>query len=107
MSGVTITCVYCGMQYPAGTPASGAPVLTEHIKVCEKHPLRKAEADIAKLRNALAGLIGASDRAELEGMEAMMRTQTSIAPRSDIVAAINAIHALLETEEIKIPVIAT
>ena len=32
-----LTCVYCGQEYPAGTPASGADneVLTNHIKICE------------------------------------------------------------------------
>lgn len=46
-----ITCVYCGHQYPAGTPSSGADnaALTEHIKACEKHPMRQLEADKAGL----------------------------------------------------------
>ena len=39
-----VTCVYCGQEYPDGTPTSGANVLTEHIKACEKHPMRKLEA---------------------------------------------------------------
>ena len=49
-----LTCVYCGMEYPAGTPASGSDVeaLTKHIKVCERHPLREAEEKIIKLRTA-------------------------------------------------------
>ena len=51
----SLTCVYCGMAYPEGTPPYGSQVLTDHIKVCEKHPLRAAEATIAKLRAALAG----------------------------------------------------
>lgn len=38
-----LTCVYCGHEYPADTPASGAPILTAHIKVCTKHPMRAAE----------------------------------------------------------------
>ena len=58
----TLTCVYCGMAYPEGTPPYGAQILTDHIKICEKHPLRKAEATISKLRAALAGLIGASKK---------------------------------------------
>ena len=49
-----LTCVYCGHEYPQETPACGNEVLTEHIKVCPKHPMRKAEADIALLRGALA-----------------------------------------------------
>jgi len=53
----TLTCVYCGKEYPPGSPAHGASVLTEHIKVCEKHPLRAAEKDIARLRVALLPLM--------------------------------------------------
>jgi hypothetical protein len=94
----TLTCVYCGQEYPAGTPASGSDVtvLTDHIKVCEKHPMRKAEAKIAKLRAALIGLVGASDKAELEKMEMALRMAP--APMSDKAVAIDAIHALLDTE---------
>ena len=36
----TLTCVYCGQMYPPNTPTHGSEVLTEHIKVCEKHPLQ-------------------------------------------------------------------
>ena len=43
----TLTCVYCGMAYPEGTPPHGARILTEHIKVCEKHPMRQAMWDAA------------------------------------------------------------
>lgn len=38
-----VTCVFCGQAYPQGTPTHGAQVLTEHIRVCEKHPMRKVE----------------------------------------------------------------
>jgi hypothetical protein len=51
-----LTCIYCGHSYPPGTPASGSDVLTAHIKTCEKHPLRKAEARIATLEAALGGV---------------------------------------------------
>ena len=39
----TITCVYCGQAYPEHTPTHGADVkvLTNHIKVCSKHPMKK------------------------------------------------------------------
>lgn len=40
-----LTCVYCGQEYPPGSPTHGAEVLTAHIKVCLKHPLRQAEAE--------------------------------------------------------------
>jgi hypothetical protein len=95
MDGRILTCVYCGHEYPQGTPAAGSEVLTDHIKVCEQHPMRKAEADIALLRAALAGLIGSDTEAELRQMEATMRLLP--APEEDKAVSINAIHALLST----------
>ena len=95
MSEKIITCVYCGHEYPQSTPAHGSPVLTEHIKVCERHPMRKAESDIRMLRAALVGLIGASEEAELRDMEVAMRMLP--APEEDKAVSINAIHALLAT----------
>lgn len=44
-----LTCVYCGHAYPPGSPEHGAEVLTEHIKTCEKHPMRALEAELALL----------------------------------------------------------
>lgn len=95
MSGRILTCVYCGHEYPQDTPAAGSEVLTEHIRVCEKHPMRKAEADISMLRSALAGLIGADSEQELRQMEVAMRLLP--APDADKAVSINAIHALLAT----------
>ena len=95
MDGRILTCVYCGHEYPQDTPAYGSQVLTEHIKVCESHPMRKAEADIALLRSALAGLIGADSEDELRQMEVAMRLLP--APEEDKAVSINAIHALLTT----------
>jgi hypothetical protein len=95
MGGRILTCVYCGHEYPQDTPAHGSEVLTEHIKVCERHPMRKAEGDITLLRTALAGLIGADTEAELQQMEAAMRLLP--APEADKAVSINAIHALLAT----------
>lgn len=83
-----ITCVYCGRAYPEGTPPHGAKILTDHIKVCEKHPMKK-------LRKALADLVGASTKEELEAMEVILRTIPGV--EHDKIAALNAIHALLET----------
>lgn len=95
MDGRILTCVYCGHEYPQSTPASGSEILTEHIKVCERHPLRKAERDFAMLRAALVGLIGADSEQELRTMEATMRVLP--APEADKAVFINAIHALLAT----------
>ena len=95
MDGRILTCVYCGHEYPQGTPAAGSDVLTEHIKVCERHPMRKAEADIALLRAALVGLVGADSEQELRQLESTMRLLP--APEADKAVSINAIHALLAT----------
>lgn len=91
----TLTCVYCGRTYPEGTPPHGSQVLTDHIKVCEKHPLRAAEAAIAKLRSALVGLVGVDGKEELEQMELMIRLAE--VPAKDKAVTIDAIHALLDT----------
>jgi hypothetical protein len=88
-----VTCVYCGHEYPDGTPTAKHDLLTAHIKVCEKHPMREAEARIERLRKALTGLIGAETKEELEAMEAAMRMMPGI--EADKIAGINAIHALL------------
>ena len=57
--------------------------------------LAAAINDIAMLRSALAGLIGADTEAELRQMEAIMRTMPLT--DADKAASINAIHALLAT----------
>lgn len=75
--------------------AAGSEVLTDHIKVCEQHPMRKVEADISMLRAALVGLIGVDSEQELRQMEAAMRLLP--APEADKAVSINAIHALLAT----------
>jgi len=50
-----VTCVYCGQAYPENTPTHGADVavLTEHIKVCPKHPMRQCQEENVQLRRAL------------------------------------------------------
>lgn len=95
--GRVLTCVYCGMEYPQNTPAWGSDVLTEHIKVCEKHPMRAAEVTIAKLKAALMGLVGASDKKELEAMRSVFQ-HLSI-PEPDEIAIINAINILIEMSD--------
>lgn len=48
-----VTCVYCGHEYQDGTPSAKCEALTEHIKLCNKHPMREAERKIDILLNAL------------------------------------------------------
>lgn len=93
--GRVLTCVYCGHEYPQDTPAWGNQVLTDHIKVCEKHPMRKLEDDNAKLRKALAELVGAETKEELMAMEGAIRLMPGV--ERDKISALNAIHALQDT----------
>ncbi len=46
----TLTCIYCGHAYPPGTPSHGAQVLTDHIRVCEKHPMRALAEENDRLK---------------------------------------------------------
>jgi len=93
--GRVLTCVYCGHEYPEGTPSWGSDLLTEHIRTCEKHPMRDLESKLAQLRRALVGLVGLDTREELEAMEAVVRLSTI--PEKDRASTIDAIHALMDT----------
>lgn len=94
-TGRVLTCVYCGHEYPQETPAWGDSVLTEHIRVCEQHPMRKAEADNKRLRAALIGLVGSESE---EGLRQMAATISALPmPEDDKEKTLNAISALLET----------
>ncbi len=57
-SGMYINCVYCGHRYgPSDSaPVSMATVLYEHIKICPKHPLSKAESALTLARTEIEGL---------------------------------------------------
>lgn len=96
-----MTCVYCGKEYPQDTPGWDNGVLTAHIKICPKHPLRKAEADLALVRKALAGLIGEETKKNLERMLELIQggyciQQVSSVPIKETkVAAINALLATM------------
>jgi len=48
------TCIHCGTAFPPGTPTHGADALREHARVCEKHPMRAVETEVAALRERLA-----------------------------------------------------
>jgi hypothetical protein len=85
-----LTCVYCGMSYPEGTPPYGSKVLTDHIKVCEKHPM-------AKLRKALVDIVGSSDKEELERMETVLKMIPDGCISGNRTVILKGIRALLET----------
>lgn len=52
-----LTCVYCGHEYPSGTPSWGSHLLTEHIKTCEKHPMYLMELKHLRVKEDLAEVI--------------------------------------------------
>jgi hypothetical protein len=87
-----LTCVYCGHEYPQDTPAHGDEVLTKHIAACEKHPLREVIEQRDRLRAALAAMIGARTREELDALEVGIRSTPAC--DEDRAVALNAIHAL-------------
>ena len=53
-----LTCAFCGVAYPPGTPASNHEALTAHVRICDRHPLRADLADahkqVATLKACLA-----------------------------------------------------
>ncbi len=96
---ITVTCVYCGHEFPVGTATHGEKILTDHIKQCPKHPMRKIWQSGLTLRNALLTLTGAEDnKEELEQMEIGIRAAPASA--KDKAAIIDAIHALQDTRGI-------
>lgn len=88
-----LTCVYCGHEYPQATPAAGHQVLTDHIRVCQQHPMRQAEQRIATLRAALEGMVGVSDRDSLLALDVTVRGLGNTTPES--AAVLGGIRALL------------
>ena len=95
MDSPTLTCVYCGTTYPEGTPPFGSKILTDHIRVCEKHPMRDLEIRYAKVRGAMLRMAGVSDMSECKAMICALNT----IPGNDEqkAAAINLLEVLLET----------
>lgn len=94
-TGRVLTCVYCGHEYPQDTPAHGSQVLTDHIKVCEKHPMRKLEADKARLRGALMNLVGADSLEEVNRLHSFVAGLA--ADEVDKAAILDALAALNDT----------
>lgn len=93
-----LTCVYCGHDYPQDTPAHGAAVLTDHIKICERHPMRQAEARIEVLETALVGVVGTGNADQLRKMRKFLDANPHIAAE-DREATLRAIDALLQEGE--------
>ncbi|XXX79265.1 hypothetical protein WMF30_10870 [Sorangium sp. So ce134] len=89
-----LTCVYCGQAYPPGTPDHGAGVLTAHVRVCEKHPMREVEADLTRLhaeRERVAPLLRAARRWAAEARRTGRAAEEQIAADIDLAEAVDAL----------------
>jgi hypothetical protein len=51
-----LTCVYCGHEYPPGTPPSNHQVLREHIAKCDKHPMKAVNDRLNAALKALSSI---------------------------------------------------
>jgi len=51
-----VTCAFCGHRYEDGTSESQNTRLTEHIRECQKHPIRDMERQLAQIRSVLKRL---------------------------------------------------
>ena len=70
MENVTVTCVYCGHHYEHGTPTHSHVALTDHIKKCEAHPMKKVIEQRDLLLNAVLEMLGESD---IDNLKAIRR----------------------------------
>jgi len=50
-------CAYCGIKFPDYTPKYERKILTDHIKICSKHPMRELEEVNEELVEALRIII--------------------------------------------------
>lgn len=101
-SGMWVNCVYCGHRYgpDPGTPTSMADVLKAHVETCPLHPMAAAKRRLAEATRVIGALVGSGDPKELRAMLHELRSLRSApAPRSDMVAAIDAVEFLLAGSE--------
>lgn len=71
-----VTCAFCAAIFPPGTPRHGDGELAAHIKVCEKHPLRAAESQLAAVTQELEAWKSSGAKTRLD---ALRRLQPRIA----------------------------
>ncbi len=51
-----LRCAFCNAEYPPGTPPTQHNTLTAHVRVCEKHPMREVEHQLATAKLAVENL---------------------------------------------------
>lgn len=49
-----VACAFCGHEYGEGTPKFQNDTLTEHIKVCPKHPMRQIEFELEEYEKRIS-----------------------------------------------------
>ena len=54
-------CAYCGAEYPLDDNAANQ--VSEHIKTCEKHPMRAVEARAEAAQTEISSLLAVIDKA--------------------------------------------
>lgn len=91
-----VTCVYCGQEYPDGTPTAKAQILTDHIKVCLKHPMRAAEQRIKELEAALKTASVDRSNTTIEEVIRLMAPERIPQTAADIDTQINNLHAEID-----------
>ena len=87
-----VTCVYCGYEYPEGTPESQHELLHQHILTCEKHPVKK-------LSEALCKLMGIEFPPQKEEIDNMSTTIQKMAggDKEHVIVALFALNRVKET----------
>lgn len=94
-----LTCVFCGKEYPQGTPAANDQVLVNHIRICEKHPLRQAEADRQRLLDAAFEVIDCRELGELRALREVVAALLALGKGDkSSLTLVDAVIAVLEVE---------
>jgi len=92
----TVSCVFCGFNYPEHTPSSQHPTLVEHIKTCDKHPMRLLELDYTRIRAALVSVVGSDIIEELQAMKSALHHFGNGPDGESVKTSIGAITTLIE-----------
>ena len=56
LASLTLTCAFCGQEYPPGTPPTQHGALAAHVRVCSEHPMREVERALAAAQAECAAL---------------------------------------------------
>ena len=88
----TLTCVYCGIEYPPGSPTHGSEVLTEHIRVCPEHPMRELEEEKQALTNRIENLECGNDYLRQDLKHYLDKSDKLLAENSNMLEALTKIE---------------